>query len=126
VPKKFVPEVGQIIYVNEQFWGRNKPNLNEYRVTKVNTVSVYAERVESVSVNGYVHQTRFNKRSMTSKDTFGSHYTAYETAEEYWGKVKLAQEKHEKTRWILKNIADIPMAGLEQIEEVIKAELGMK
>jgi hypothetical protein len=123
---KFVPEVGQIIYVNAQWWGRSEPNLSEYRVTKVNTVSFYAERTEPIRVNGSTPERRFNKRSMTSKDSVGTHFIAYETAEEYWARVRFASDVHEKREWIIRNISTVKMAGLQQIEEVIKAEMGRK
>ncbi|MFB1100885.1 hypothetical protein [Terribacillus sp. JSM ZJ617] len=117
MPKKFVPEVGQIIYVNTQWFTRNEPNLTEYRVTKVNTASVYAVRADKTRET----ETRFNKRTMTADDGFGFDYIAYETAEEYWDQVKSAKEKREKVEWILQNIKTVPMSGLVQIEEVIKS-----
>lgn len=105
-------EVGQKVYVTMSGFVKIKPNLEEYTVTAVNTVSFYAIR------NGVNSEIRFNKRKMEAKGAV-YHYKAYLEPETYWKKVKEAEESEELRGAIGESIKYLDLPMLRKIKEYI-------
>lgn len=106
-------EAGQKIYVTEVGFVNSHPNLTEYTVTRVNTVSFYAITEDSK------FETRFDKRKMIGKSTF-SDFIAYLTADEYWNAVKRSKEKKELMAQIGKRLNTLSLNTLRKFDEIIK------
>lgn len=109
-------EVGQTVYVNAQaMFTQTKPNLAEYVVTKVNTVSFYGHE------KGSDFERRFDKRTW-QHHSFGELYQAYATEEEYWKKIELAKERKELYQAINKSLPKLNINQLREINNMIQSK----
>lgn len=113
---KPVIEVGQTVYVNVSFlFVHSEPKLYPYIVTRVNTKSFYAKE------DGDKHEVRFDKKSMSSRSTFGV-YRAYLTEKEYWDMIELAKEKETLRREIVKAVNSLGIEKLREIKTLIASQ----
>ncbi|MBD8005835.1 beta barrel domain-containing protein [Bacillus norwichensis] len=109
-------EIGQTIYVSvSNMFTESEPNLTEYVVTKVNTMSFYAHRKGDDFA-----ERRFDKRTMIH-NSFCETYKAYFTEKEYWDKIALLKEKMLLCSEIRRSVVDLDIKKLRQIQALINA-----
>ncbi|PLS19485.1 hypothetical protein CVD28_03450 [Bacillus sp. M6-12] len=109
-------EEGQIVYVTETGFYESKPNLTEYRVTRVNGSSFYAYRADLESK----HESRFDRKTMICKTGYGYTKTAFLTAQEYWDLVALRNEAKELRANIQEAVKIMDLKTLRKINELIE------
>lgn len=111
-------EVGQVVYVTSiSMFTDNKPNLTPYKVTKVNGSSFYAYNMEGHSSRQI--EDRFSHRDMTHKTGFGYNHVAYLSEEDYWSRVRLAEEKRELRSEISKALPHLKHKQLLAVKELL-------
>jgi hypothetical protein len=109
-------EVGQVIYVNERGFYESKPNLTEYKVSKVNGSSFYAYRTDADTK----HESRFDRKTLICKTGYGYTKTAYLIEKEYWDMIELEDERKELSMTIQQAVKGLNVDTLRKIQELIK------
>ncbi|WP_436863968.1 beta barrel domain-containing protein [Bacillus fungorum] len=109
-------EAGQTIFVSANDFYDSEPNLSEYIVTDVNTVSFYAHKKDV----GHVVR-RFDKRKMKHK-SIGNVYTAYLAEKEYWDEVNRANETVKLKLELKIRINDMSLDELRSLKEIISTK----
>lgn len=110
-------EIGEKLYVNQREYNVDpKPNLEEYKVTKVNTSSIYAESLNTG------HTIRFGK---DLKATVGMsiYYKAYLYRYEYWDMIEICAEMDriaEEATFTIKRMSYEELKKLEKSLKIIK------
>lgn len=110
-------EVGQTIFVTETGLYESKPNLTEYKVTRVNGSSFYAYRTDSESK----HESRFDRKKMICKTGYGYTKTAFLSAEEYWDKIERGKEVIQLRTDIKASLNELNLDTLREIQNLITA-----
>ena len=112
-------EVGQVIYVEMRamFSRSNHHGLSEYKVTKINSKSIYAEKINS----DCPLKLRFDKKTMVHDGGMGFLYKAYIKEEDYWNKIREEEEKEKLKYEINKSLSSLGLEKLKEIKKIIKS-----
>jgi hypothetical protein len=116
--KKPELQVGQTIYIEEvsSFYKDEPSEPKPYEVTKTNTKSIYAKRLDSD------REYRFDKKTWEHRTGFGYSKHIWLSPEEYWNAMKRAEDKKALRSRIASELSSL---SLEQLQEIAD-NLGIK
>lgn len=114
-------KVGEKLYVNKHGYGMsNEPNLEEYKITKVNTASIYAETLDT----GYT--VRFHRKDLTANNGIGIHYRAYLYKNEYWDRIERHKEMDRITELMTHEIKRMSYEELSKLEDSFQLIINLR